>query len=117
MLIGDSLPRVEMYDEIFLSSSIVQTHVHGIYVTVMGFWARAIKFYQRRRLSRGMRSSWHDYEVEYGNLAQTLRRHQKGLEKAATAQHMSDYYADSAEYKKTLKGISASFSSSRSNLA
>lgn len=63
-----------------------------------------------------MRSSWHDYDVEFGNLEKTLHRHQDGLEKAAMAQHMSDYHADSAEYKKSFKGINVFFFSVRGEL-
>lgn len=116
MLIGDCLPRVEIYNKIFLSSSTVQAHVHGIYVTVLDFWARAIKFYKRRKLWKLVRSSWHDYDVEFGNLETTLHRHQDGLEKAAIAQHISDYHADSAEYKEKFKGSNEFFFSSRSIL-
>ena len=105
MLIGDCLPRVEIYNDIFLSSSTVQAHVHGIYVTILDFWARAIKFYKRRKLWKFVRSSWHDYDVEFGNLETTLHRHQEGLEKAALAQHMSHYHADRDENKEAFKGI------------
>jgi hypothetical protein len=65
-----------------------------------------------------VRSSWHDYDVEFQNLENTLHRHQDGLEKAAIAQHLSDYHADIIENKKNSQGIiSVSFFSSRSTLA
>lgn len=80
-----------------------------MYVTILDFWARAIKFHKRRKLWKFMRSSWHDYDVEFGNLEATLRRHQDGMEKSAIAQHMSDYHVDSVQYKEKLEGNNHTF--------
>lgn len=80
-----------------------------MYVTILNFWARAIKFYKRRKLWRIVRSSWYDYDVEFGYLEATLRTHQDGMEKSATAQHMNDYHNDSVQNKEKLEGSNQTF--------
>lgn len=48
---------------------------------------------------RFVRSSWHDYDVEFGYLQAKLLKHQDGMEKSAVAQHLNDYQTDSVQNK------------------
>jgi len=90
VLLGECLPRVELYTETFHESSLVQASVLAFYTSILRFWERAIKFYKRRKLWNFMRSAWNDYALEFKNLEDEMRRHQRDVEKAANAQNIYD---------------------------
>lgn len=64
----ECLPRVELYTETFLHSSLVQDCVSAFYSSVLRFWARACKFYRRHRLWNFVRVVWNDYDAEFKEL-------------------------------------------------
>ena len=65
---AECLPRVELYTETFLDSSLVQDCVNAFYSSVLRFWTRACKFYRRHRLWIFVRIIWNDYDVEFREL-------------------------------------------------
>ena len=64
----DCLPRIEIYTETFLDSSLVADCVYAFYVSAIKFWAKACKFYSRRRLWRIFRVIWNDYDAAFHDL-------------------------------------------------
>lgn len=65
---AECLPRVELYTETFLESSLVRDCVNAFYSSVLRFWTRVCKFHRRHRLWNFVRVIWNDYEVEFREL-------------------------------------------------
>lgn len=76
----ECLPRVELYTDTFLDSSMVQECVSAFYCSVLRFWTRACKFYRRRRLWNLGRVVWNDYESEFGDLELDMVRCRERVE-------------------------------------
>ena len=64
----ECLPRIELYTDTFLDSSLVQDCVTAFYSSILRFWTRACKFYRRRRLWNSVRAVWKDYDAEFSVL-------------------------------------------------
>lgn len=86
----ECLPRVELYTETFLDSSLVQDSVEAFYSSVLRFWTRACKFYRRRRLWNFVRGVWNDYDVEFRELESDMVRCRNRIEASALAEHIGD---------------------------
>lgn len=87
-LIIDCLPQVEIYTTTFLEYELLQTCVHDFYVSMLRFWTKACKFYERRRLWKIFMSVWVDYDAEFQALESELKRTTECVEKAAIAKHV-----------------------------
>ena len=87
--IVDCLPRIELYTETFLESSIIQDCVDAFFVSIIRFWARACKFYCRRR-GQILKGVWNDFDAEFGELDFEMARQQERVESAALAEHIGE---------------------------
>ena len=81
-LIGmtDWLPRSEIYAETFLESGLVTDCVKEFYVSAIRFWARACKFYRRRRLWKVLHVIWNDFDAEFAGLEAEMIRNKDRVE-------------------------------------
>ncbi|KAF6227691.1 hypothetical protein HO173_012021 [Letharia columbiana] len=86
----DCLPRIELYTETFLDSSLVAHCVNAFYVSIIGFWAKACKFYRRRRLWNFLRVIWNDFNTEFSDLEFEMIRNRDRVESAALAEHIGE---------------------------
>src|SRR5436190_10581790 len=84
------LPRIELYTDIFLDSDLIRECVHGFYVSFLRFWARACKFYRRRRLWNIVRVCWNDFEFEFKEVEIEMNWNRERVEAAAIAKHFEE---------------------------
>ena len=80
----DCLPRIELYTEAFLNSSLIQDCVNQFYVSMLRFWTRACKFYSRHRLWNFVRVAWNDFDDEFRELQIDMNRCRDQVESAST---------------------------------
>lgn len=100
---AEFLPRAELYTEVLSGSAVVQDNIHKLYVSVIRFWERAIKFYKRRRLWNFIRL-WSDFDVEFSALQAEIRYYGEKVEKAASDEHISRAQASRLEQSKINQG-------------
>lgn len=86
----DCLPRIELYTETFLDSSLVAECVNAFYVSAIRFWAKACKFYRRSRLWNFMRVIWNDFDTEFRDLEVDMVKNRDRVESAALAVHIGE---------------------------
>lgn len=84
----ECLPRVELYNETFMDSSLVCSCVNTFCVFVLRFWSRACKFYRRGRLWNFIRTGWNDYDTEFLMLEAEMFTNGDRIEKSALAEHI-----------------------------
>lgn len=84
----ECLPRVELYSQTFMDSSLVCDCVNAFYVSVLRFWSRACKFYRRGRLWNFIRTGWKDYDTEFHMLEVEMVTNGDRIEKSALAEHI-----------------------------
>lgn len=84
----ECLPRVELYSESFMDSSLVCGCVDAFYISVLQFWSRACKFYRRGRFWNFIRTGWKDYDTEFRKLEQEMVENGDRIEKSALAEHI-----------------------------
>ena len=87
----ECLPRIELYTDVFLDSTLVQDCVAAFYSSVLRFWTRACKFYRRRRLWNFIRIVWNDYDAEFGELELEMVRCQDRVEGCSIRNHRGKY--------------------------
>ena len=87
---AESVPRVELYTDTFLESSLVRDCVHDFYVSILRFWTQACKFYQRRRLWSIFSAAWGGYDAEFHILELEMDNTREQVDKAAVAQHLGE---------------------------
>lgn len=100
---ADYLPFAERYLELLPGSRLLQDSVCKLYVSVIRFWERAIKFYKRRKLWKLIRV-WKDYDFEFGALEKEIRECQERVERAALVEHMSEMHLGRHEQTENIKG-------------
>lgn len=76
----DCLPRIEIYADAFLESTLVADCVNAFYVSAIRFWAKACKFYRRRRLWKILHVIWNDFDTEFGDLEADMIRNRDRVE-------------------------------------
>ena len=76
----DYLPRIELYTEAFLTSSLVRGCVNQFYSSMLRFWTRACKFYSRHRLWNFVRVIWNDFDDEFRELQNDMTRSKDQVE-------------------------------------
>ena len=76
----DCLPRIEIYAEAFLESSLVADCVNAFYISAIRFWAKACKFYRRRRLWKILHLVWNDFDAEFAALEADMIRNRDRVE-------------------------------------
>lgn len=76
----DCLPRMEIYAETFLESTLVADCVNAFYVSAIRFWAKACKFYRRGRLWKILHVVWNDFDTEFGDLEADMIRNRDRVE-------------------------------------
>lgn len=84
----ECLPRVELYSETFMDSSLVRDCVDAFYVSALQFWSRACKFYRRGRFWNFIHTGWKDYDIEFRKLEENMDKNRDRIEKSALAEHI-----------------------------
>ena len=101
----DSLPRIEIYIELFTESQLLQDCVIDLFVAILQFWNKACKFYRRRRLWTLARSSWTDYDIEFSRLELAMNRALQRVEKGAAVEHMATSSVYMAEQRSNMLAL------------
>ena len=109
-LMAEFLPRTDFYAELFGNSASFTESIHTLYVSIIRFWARAIKFYKQRRLWKIVRF-WNDFDVEFGAFELEIRQCQQKIEDDARVEHMSKAHAFRLEQTRTTQATLASIDS------
>lgn len=84
----ECLPRVELYSDTFMDSSLVCNYVSAFYVSVLRFWCRACKFYRRGRFWNFIQTSLKSYDTEFRELEEEMVKNKDQIEESALAEHI-----------------------------
>ena len=76
----ECLPRIEIYTEAFLDSSLVRDCVNTFYVSMLRSWTRACRFYKINRLWRSIYCVWSDFDDEFNQLEMDMIRSKDRVE-------------------------------------
>lgn len=103
---AEFLPRTNFYTDLLAGSVIFQETIHKLYVSIIRFWARAIKFYKQGRLWK-FAKFWNDFDVEFGAFEVEIRQCQKRIEKDAVVEYMSKGLVSRLEQAEITQGKSS----------
>lgn len=106
-MMAEFLPRTDFYAELFANSTSFQESIHKLYVSIIRFWARAIKFYKQRRLWKIARF-WSDFDFEFGDFELEIRQCQQKIEDDARVEHMSRAHSFRLEQTRATQATLAS---------
>lgn len=102
-LMAEFLPRTNFYTKLLADSPNFQETIYKLYVSIIRFWARAIKFYKQRRLWNFVKI-WSDFDVEFGAFELDIRQCQEKIEKDALVEHMSKAHLSRLEQTEITQG-------------
>lgn len=109
-MMAEFLPRIDFYAELFAHSTLFEKRIEMLYIAIIKFWARAIKFYKQRRLWK-IAKFWNDFDVEFGDFEDKIRQCQQTIEGDARFEHESQAHASRLEQTRTTQATLASIKS------
>ena len=89
-VVDESLQVVDLLAETFAHSQLVSGYIVKYYCSILHFWRKAIKHYRRKKIINLLRGVWHDYDSEFGNFEEKMKRLREEAQKAAHAVDMSE---------------------------
>ena len=92
--IGECIPLVEQYRELFTGNSHMDEALAKIYDDILEFHRRALRFFNLPTWRQIFRSVWKDFNSRFEHILQDLRRHKDLIESQATALHFQQYQVD-----------------------
>ncbi len=90
IIVGESLPVVELIAETFVHSDLVNKYVVEYYCSILHFWRKALTYYRRHKIVIFLRGVWHDYKSEFGDFEDRMNRLREEVKTAALAVDMSE---------------------------
>ena len=85
VMMGDRLSVIELHASIWCDSDEFKKHLVGFYKSMIDFWSRALKHYQRNRLLTLFRSFLSGYDVEFKKFEEAMDKRRDVLKDCANA--------------------------------
>ncbi len=84
---GKRLPVIELYSEAYSDSPLFQGCLIDYYISMIGFWSKAVKFYERKRCFAFWRSIWSSYQIDFNDLDENMKGNYSHIEQCTKALH------------------------------
>ncbi|KAL7267231.1 hypothetical protein RUND412_010191 [Rhizina undulata] len=83
--IGQNLPRFDQYSKFYNENERIQEVIAMIYVDIMEFHRKALKFFQKRAWKTVFLSLWTTFDDRFQNILQNISKHKELIENEAKA--------------------------------
>ncbi|RBR14483.1 uncharacterized protein FIESC28_07719 [Fusarium coffeatum] len=103
--VGNVLPNLTRYPEIYKSYSHVLTHLQGYYCDILEFHSNALEVFSRSGWKILFHSAWKTFKTQFDPILKSLERHRTMLSEEKLTAVMEEIQAQSLANQQKLDGV------------